>query len=720
MTGKPKGRTVKAVKNKANALSKNPATRPMATLLSLYWDKLTVAKELRGGHAVHARPWSQLKKDLDMLKAEGVILPADLSEQLVIRQVGLCVSECKWDEYFKTLSPFTLCDDAGDEISAFDSLAPLMATMPRKPEYKIKCLIKVHYSEILSPRLYMGSETAQEVSDICTAALAFLQGQDMAMMDSCMAKACKDATCLHRSLLHLIQMPFNSEGAKEAQCLDAETLSSTTSTTAQSIIAAAVHESDWYKARLKECDTALPIMIEKEAHIRSHVGKAKAMLEKAMLEQESALMEDWIADLINAFDDLALANGKVELTTLSAELSLCKCALAQCMKLLLANTAVLAETSTAHLNRLLQAASIAIPEYTAIATWQAEIGEFASKGKTDALILKLEAVIAQRKDLDKIDFFTKARTAELQNAANLCFGLTLGSELVAAIEEVAECGLGFLCGDELEAELAMSVVTCMAELIGFTGADKATWSKLKAALKSAWALKATDAAKLSDEAYMSSYRLEINYARSAIAAITADKPSESAKETSAQVLKFVQAKHDEHDKIAKTKDTEYLDLAKEKLVASLDDARKCVGGNLSGDKSWRADVSAFGTWDDLVAAADRDNLAGLDIEKVQETLKSLAAAKVKSAQAHKMAGVIDVPDIDRDAEDILLKGTVTCVEATLMKHRDKPDVKFVQKEIKKIRACKISNADGTEGRAKEKDVFAIAFYEWALKQIVGD
>ena len=76
MVGKPKGRTEKALRQKAVSLCANPATRSQGLMLQEYHGKIRRAQAWRDGAIIASLSDEVLEQDLKMFDSEGCVLPA--------------------------------------------------------------------------------------------------------------------------------------------------------------------------------------------------------------------------------------------------------------------------------------------------------------------------------------------------------------------------------------------------------------------------------------------------------------------------------------------------------------------------------------------------------------------------------------------------------------------------------------------------------------------
>ena len=73
LCGPPKGRSVKALRERCDALIKDPITRSRGVTLTKYLDKVKVATKWRTGIAVLSMEDAQLEMELAVFEVEGTV-----------------------------------------------------------------------------------------------------------------------------------------------------------------------------------------------------------------------------------------------------------------------------------------------------------------------------------------------------------------------------------------------------------------------------------------------------------------------------------------------------------------------------------------------------------------------------------------------------------------------------------------------------------------------
>ena len=117
----------------------------MGQMLGVYHDRVKLAQKWRHGAVCHGLSDEQLQRELGEFEREGVVLPADVDQELLSRETQKLASEKRWAELVEVLIPFGAEGDAeqqGNEGGSFQPLAPRMRDLPRVAAWRVPSFMK--------------------------------------------------------------------------------------------------------------------------------------------------------------------------------------------------------------------------------------------------------------------------------------------------------------------------------------------------------------------------------------------------------------------------------------------------------------------------------------------------------------------------------------------------------------------------------------------------
>ena len=144
MTGGPKGRTIKAVRERAEGLMEDTSSRAAGQTLDEFRRRLEIGTRWRAPSHIMTLSAKAYSDDLNIFKQESCIFPAYVCQAILKRQAQVLALERNWHQLFVCLWPW-----GGDEAEQFNPLAPRLRNLPRVVAWKFAAFRRELVVELL-------------------------------------------------------------------------------------------------------------------------------------------------------------------------------------------------------------------------------------------------------------------------------------------------------------------------------------------------------------------------------------------------------------------------------------------------------------------------------------------------------------------------------------------------------------------------------------------
>lgn len=702
MVGKPKGRSIKALRERCDALASDSSTRTVGINLTNWHEKVLVAKKWRGGAVVMVMEDKEISDALDLFEATETVLPADICQALLERHSERLATSRKWSEYLEAMLPFTHHGGAEE----FDPRKPSMRSLPRVQACKSQAFLHSFMEKLVGPFLFEGSSSSAVVLDIMVALLNALEGEDALMMEKASASLMVDLESVAKAVKTILELPFESSCSQLVKMAKGDMA---TKCAPMDQLSAVISEAPWYSERAEKFMKALPTIIEMEAKVIDNLLVLEVGLDFGS-DAESAF--DSTLRLTTMLSDLGKILNKVECSTIANFSKTLLEATAAHVKQWIAEIA----PKRPQINRwdellaMLNEASIAFPLDARIMEWT-----------TDLQDLKLKCLTSGRKqDLVKAlssvgDTVDDACCDELERLSQACAGTKLdGSDLVLA-EKVLDIVATTAMQEQPSALASSASLKLFDLLLGFILADS-PWVEFGRRLglmgeigKSAGLLK-TPPEPIADVAMFRKVLQEVKDADRQPQAFD-HKIGQKLLDDVADLMGMLANQYGQADaailKAAATKSFTEYDSAKESLLT-------WAYGEQNSQVAWTSSLSANSSMEILAKTATEKKLLDLPLDTCREQLTAFAQAFGSWVKAEELCGNICEEKVKEVTTSLQQRAILTIVEAEFIKlathETDKDTLRAkVQGLIRELRK---------EG-LKEKQALMASMYRYAFSCITG-
>jgi hypothetical protein len=259
LVGKSKGRSIKALRERVNALSLDPSTRSQATTLGFYHEKLKVAHAWRGGKIVHTLSDAGYKSDAEMLMAEVSHLPADICQHTLKRHLDRHKTSQSWGIYASASMPFKKASDH----AKYDLLDAMMRYLPRVDKWRLYVCQGSLIEQHLCVWVREGADRSSQMLALLLVLEVELAKEDPFDMDQINASFYNEVSQVVDGLKAIVQLSFASSPQAAIVALG-KCQYSTKHASPTELVATAIADCAWYKDRKDKYLQALPSIMEYE------------------------------------------------------------------------------------------------------------------------------------------------------------------------------------------------------------------------------------------------------------------------------------------------------------------------------------------------------------------------------------------------------------------------------------------------------------------------
>ena len=310
LVGKPKGRSIKGLRDRVDKLHSRSSTRSEGAALQEYLKAVTIAHEMRGGAGVQGVSQEVLESKIAMLDHYIKVYPAELAQHLLERRRHVFKAEQSWEQYVRVLLPW------GD--LKFHARTPTMASLPRVLGWKIRCFFKCVFEEAFCPLLYAGQGGAAVACNFCRDALTVLEAQDPLDLADDSATCLSDSLLCFRAAEAILSLPFSSTLLTACTDLAAQQGPSMASRP-QTIVFAAIKSTPYLENRRSTLLQAAGTILQHEqsvADLRSNMSVWANTLGDDQHDRGMAEACEALAQITKALPTSALAKDSEHLNTI--------------------------------------------------------------------------------------------------------------------------------------------------------------------------------------------------------------------------------------------------------------------------------------------------------------------------------------------------------------------------------------------------------------------
>ena len=702
LVGRPKGRSIKALRERVETLLEDKDTRTAGLLLNQYHEKVQVARNWRGGSAIAAMDDDTVDKNLSMFQAEATILPAEIGQALLKRQADRHASERNWKAYFGIMMPFLKSAEF-----TFDPKNPTMWQLPRVPQWKRQAFLNSFIDQLVCPFLFEGSSSAASIRDLSTNLLAALDGQDIMMMDKHAASLLDDLRMAFTGLITIIDFPFSSANRSEVEAL-APRSSASSAPNPVEILASALESAPWFKERREKFLAAMTIIAEKEGEVEMHLEYLEQYDdepadEKATLDSSVRLakMHDDISDILQKVECEAMLQFSQELIRVTDQ------HMKVCM-LVVDKQPALNDAWWTAVGKLLNSASIAYPLDQRVPTWQGKLQELRMSKKTkailDAFASQLQAVV------DKGSF----EDIELETFIAACQRCQSGG---TGITDLVQKALGTLVSKVLEdsaGECDKQHVEVMTELLRFVP-ESHSWHTVS--YRIGLVIKVCSHEQLVDSAHddlsvdLNAFRKDLEELR--LATLKAKELAHIPSEIATDLHDQLDHVHNEYKK----KNDALLQRDVQSTELQVESAKKELLKTAYGtgtEQAWNKDAKPNASLKELQSLGNDKGIFDLDDAALSARLACYKDAFTKWKVAQEACGSVVEPQAIEMASALQQRAVLTMVEVGLLRLAKDP----VDADAARTKVQAFARQLRSE-QMREKDVLPSSLYKWAFQAITG-
>lgn len=691
LTGKPKGRTIKALKMMVQKLLGNDSTQSDGFRLKAYMGKVIFADQLRPP-GLAKLPAMELRTIVAAL-AEDVSFTPEINTALLEHKLASLLKDGTPAEVVDCAFPWPAL---GAEVR-FDPLSPQLSCIGWSTNSTIESFKRVLFVRYIAPMIALGREKSEVLFQVASLLADRFEAQDLCELDAQSAVLCEEVLTCCKVLRSLVRFPLSAEVDEDMQRIEADKGKSSKSL--YSIVGTAVMSQDWFFERWTALRKALPVIAEIGEHIEGALKDLNETPMELTLEGFQAMQSNCRVvmqaraanlppELITPFITAVAASIKRHLTTE------------------VLRTTKLSEDAAAAADLCLQSACAAFPSELALvechAALKAGLKDRASAALIGALSVAMEGL---PKGLAGVELqeLHKAVSA-LQGAASECVGLTLdGGHLQGVHSVIASFATAFgtwVASDAMvyTIELVLSAWETMCELLG--AGDHDEWLNLAVAT---WrlAVAKTSLQRLQHQTEATSDTVweelqELGTLQMSCATLLEKCLKLHHADYAKEMIKCASDVKDG----AKNFLTEVLAQFKAKRLQTMKDAQAAAesetGGFLNGP-SWHAGVRPSESFSKLEAKA-KPIFENVELQKLKTKVDAFSASVDNYISLLRSYFESECDDDSTAAQAALRKLTIFRIEATLVWHmkaeRCHDTLRTrVQAEIRDLRATGIAEKE---------------------------
>jgi hypothetical protein len=297
MVGRPKGRSLKSLRDKVKSLTGKPATKTQGLNLGFWYDKCLIAVKWRDGSCCHTMSDAKIEADMEIMIANGLSPPADICQHLTSRSSNRSKAEHKYESFCKTTTCFL------PPSGSFNPNLPVLYELPRVEAWKIAVFQTTFWEETLCVYVTEGEPSMHTTLGLTDAMLGHLAEVDTLDMSSELATAYASSEMALMCIKCAIELPFSQDFVEAMQELAKLAKSGKTDHSALSLACTCLYANDWYRARVTRYLNAVPIMLEKSTECDAHISymdtfnMEKAVESRWTLQQTMTKLNDMVDDL---------------------------------------------------------------------------------------------------------------------------------------------------------------------------------------------------------------------------------------------------------------------------------------------------------------------------------------------------------------------------------------------------------------------------------------
>ena len=708
MVGRPKGRSIKALRERVDALVSTAATRPTGILLSQYLQKVNTAKRWRGGTQVHTLDDTELENDIATFEGEGTVLPADICQALVQRRADRYAASKDWGTWVACMLPIT---SDGSEGDVFDPKAPTMARLPRVSAWRFQAFNHAFFEKLLLPLLFEGGSSAPPVKAISHCVLDAMEAVDIIALDQAAASFVDDMQLCMNGLITIIDLPFSSEHSEAVQTL---AVMKGPRKGIVEILATALDQAQWYSDRAKRYINNMSLIVEKEGAMQKHEAFLRNFVPAVTNDMAVASNEALLAIHTDLGKVLQNAEGEAVSAMSNMVLKVTEAHVNQCLQDY--KEAEVADGFWDQLANMLTTASINFSMDERIPSWLQDLQEVQRSASSKSMVGRLEDAIKIVSDKESID---TADCAAVQKNCQTCAGMRIDNGAKGYLHSLLAKLTNHILRPSEEDGVDQSVVyktldDCLRFVDNYGG-----WRKVGMQLNLARALGQSKTCL--DAPYSELKDEEIRVFRKSLAEVkdniektsyagTGDVPPNILKD----VEVYMKSLCDEYT----AKNGQMLKQAVEDSLAAWTEATTClvqVAYGVPGEQqAWSHGLKASATLDEVTARAAEKGIPDLDLDMLGQVILAHKTAESRHQVACDAAGL--QVDRARAEESAVLRQrcALTRVEAGLLRlikgGLGGDDIRpKIQAYIRELRQVDL----------KEKEALPSALFKWSFRVIVG-
>ena len=269
LAGKPKGRTLRAIRERRSALMAHKETRGVGALLGEFSDVLETAHKMRGGKACHEMTDDQLEKCMYSLFSyePGLLLPADIAQELLARFRDKCVQRKDWPLFVQVMTPWRTAESEGECVT-FKWDAPKMCELPRTLAWRMRMYVVSVFDEQLASMIFESEGHSNEVRLLCETITSQYDDIDVLEHDAMVGPILQDSLDTCHGLLTIMEQPFSTEKLSAVETLKSGRCKR--ASRPQDAVAQALQATPYYKKLFDTYVQSIPIIEDKFADFESH------------------------------------------------------------------------------------------------------------------------------------------------------------------------------------------------------------------------------------------------------------------------------------------------------------------------------------------------------------------------------------------------------------------------------------------------------------------
>lgn len=264
MTGLPKGRTIKAMRERVAALMVDDELAEEGAALRSYLATVVASDQLRVKN-LKKLPHSQVKALAKSLHDDGYSVTNEIASAMVDRELAEALKSADRNALLTIAAPWT----SEETPAPFDQRAPRVAAMRWKSmAEKIEIFRRMVFGRLVTPMVTAGADRVSDLRPLLEALVERFKDVDVVMVGLEEAELTEDIMTACRILQSILEYPLDASVAEDLHRMEAAKSKSRKNILCS--LCTAIAASPFYCDRLAKLKKALPSIVQFGTKLQDH------------------------------------------------------------------------------------------------------------------------------------------------------------------------------------------------------------------------------------------------------------------------------------------------------------------------------------------------------------------------------------------------------------------------------------------------------------------